>query len=68
MPEFPTCLLWRFSFNPQRVFITHTESYQEKSMVIFTFKLRLYLLETMVPFYFITIASILGFSIMFMFE
>lgn len=50
MPEFPTCLLWRFSFNPQRVFITHTESYQEKSMVIFTFKLRPFLLETMVPF------------------
>lgn len=61
MPEFPICLLWRFSFNPQRVFITHTESYQEKSMVIFTFKLHPCLLETMVPFYFTTVASMIRF-------
>lgn len=61
--EFPTGLFWRFSFQPRHTFVGNNESYQEKSMVIFTLEFHPDSLGTVALFYSIMIAAIIRFYI-----
>lgn len=61
MPEFPQTFILETHSQSTIVFIKNTESNQEKSIVIFTFKFHAYLLGTMAPFYFVSIVSTIRF-------